>query len=118
MPFEIERVPCFTDNYVWLAREPASGLVGCVDPADPGPVLAALKRRGWRLTHVLNTHHHADHVGGNLTLKQATGCTIVGPAADRARIPGIDVAVEEGERFAFGAETAEILFVPGHTRGP
>ena len=117
MSLEIERVPCFTDNYVWLAREPVSGLVACVDPADTAPVAAALARRGWTLTHILNTHHHADHVGGNLWLKRATGCTIVGPAADRERIPGIDIALADGERFAFGAETAEVLDVPGHTRG-
>ena len=117
MPLEIVRVPAFTDNYVWLAREPASGLVACVDPADPAPVRAALTERGWRLTHILNTHHHADHVGGNLALKAETGCTIVGPAADRARIPGIDIALAEGERWALGAETAEVFDVPGHTRG-
>ncbi|HEY7688369.1 MAG TPA: hydroxyacylglutathione hydrolase, partial [Dongiaceae bacterium] len=49
--------------------------------------------------------------------KQATGCIIVGPRADHDRIPGIDVAVQEGERFEFGKTYAEILFIPGHTRG-
>jgi hydroxyacylglutathione hydrolase len=117
MTLEIVRIPCLTDNYVWLVREPGSGAVAVIDPADPGPVRAALDARGWRLTHILNTHHHADHVGGNLALKQATGCTIVGPRADRDRIPGIEVEVGDGDRYALGAETAEVLDVPGHTRG-
>src|SRR6185437_9380151 len=69
------------------------------------------------ITHILNTHHHGDHVGGNLEIKQATGCTIVGPAHDRERIPGIDIEVADGETYRFGGSTAEVFFVPGHTRG-
>lgn len=117
MAFEIVRVPCFVDNYVWLLREATSGAVGVVDPADPEPVRRELDRRGWRLTHILNTHHHNDHVGGNRALKAATGCIIVGPRADRERIPGIDVALGDGERWSLGAEEAVVYDVPGHTRG-
>lgn len=117
MPLEIVRIPCLADNYVWLLRETAQGAVAVVDPADPRPVHAALAARGWRLTHVLNTHHHADHVGGNLDLKAAYGCRIVGPRADQARIPGIDVALGDGDHVELGGERAEVLDVPGHTRG-
>jgi hydroxyacylglutathione hydrolase len=114
---EVVRVPALTDNYLWLVREPESGAVAVVDPAEAAPIERALAERNWRLTHILNTHHHGDHVGGNLALKAATGCTIVGPRADRARIPGIDVEVGDGERYRFGAATAEVFDVPGHTRG-
>ncbi len=114
---EIERIPCRTDNYVWLVREPASGAVAVVDPADAAPVAARLAARNLVLTHILNTHHHGDHVGGNLELKARWGCTIVGPSADAARIPGIDVQVGDGDSYALGAETAKIFDVPGHTRG-
>lgn len=114
---EIERIPVLQDNYVWLAREPEANLVAAVDPSVAEPVLAAAKRRGWRITHVLNTHHHPDHTGGNLAIKAATGCTIVGPSHDRARIPGIDIEVSDGDTYAFGGERAEIFFVPGHTSG-
>ena len=88
---EIVRIPVLSDNYVWLMREPQSGSVGVVDPAVAGPVLAEADKRGWKITHILNTHHHGDHVGGNREIKEATGCTIVGPRRDKARIPGIDV---------------------------
>ena len=114
---QIERVPALQDNYLWLVREPQSGFVAIVDPADPVPVRAALQKNEWTLTHILNTHHHPDHVGGNLTLKQEFGCTIVGPAPDAARIPGIDVKVGDGDTYRFGEAEAKVFFVPGHTRG-
>jgi hydroxyacylglutathione hydrolase len=114
---EIRLVPLLRDNYGYLLHEPAAGVTAIVDPSEAAPVLAAADKAGWTLTHILNTHHHPDHSGGNLALKQATGATIVGPQPDAARIPGIDVGVDEGEPFALGAAEAQILFIPGHTRG-
>ena len=114
---EIVRIPVLSDNYVWLMREPQSGSVGVVDPAVAGPVLAEADKRRWKITHILNTHHHGDHVGGNREIKEATGCTIVGFARDKARIPGIDVTVEDGDRYRFGEAEAEVFFIPGHTSG-
>jgi len=114
---QIALVPLLTDNYGYLLHDPASGATAIVDPSEAGPVLAAAEARGWRLSHILNTHHHADHSGGNLGLKQVTGAAVVGPAPDRARIPGIDIALDEGGRFRLGDAEAEILFIPGHTKG-
>ena len=114
---DIVTIPVLNDNYVWLMREPQSGAVGVVDPAVAGPVLAEAASRRWRITHILNTHHHGDHVGGNREIKEATGCRIVGPRRDRARIPGIDIEVDDGERFRFGEAEADVFFVPGHTKG-
>jgi hydroxyacylglutathione hydrolase len=114
---EVHQIPVLNDNYVYLARCTATGATGVVDPAVAGPVLAEAERLGWRITHILNTHHHGDHTGGNLEIKQKTGCTIVGPRADRQRIPGIDVEVDEGDTYTMGEATAEVFFVPGHTRG-
>jgi hydroxyacylglutathione hydrolase len=113
----IRQIPVLRDNYVYLLHDEASGATGVVDPSVAEPVLAQLAETGWRLTHILNTHHHADHTGGNLEIKRATGAIVVGPRADRDRIPGIDVAVADGERYALGSETAEVFDVPGHTRG-
>jgi len=114
---QIALVPLLTDNYGYLLHDPASGATAIVDPSEAAPVLAAAEAHGWRLSHILNTHHHADHSGGNLGLKQATGAAVVGPAPDRARIPGIDIALDEGESFRLGDAEAEILFIPGHTKG-
>jgi len=117
MTLEIQQIPALRDNYIYLLREPKSGAVGAVDPSVAAPVLAALQQRGLKLTHVINTHHHPDHTGGNLELKAATGAIVVGPLADKGRIPGIDVAVGDGDTFQFGDEAATVYDVPGHTRG-
>lgn len=117
MSLEIVQIPVLNDNYVYLAREPQSGAVGVVDPAVPEPVLAELQRRNWQLTHILNTHHHPDHVGGNMALKAATGCRVIGPEADAERIPGLDIAVGDNEGINLGNETARVFDVPGHTKG-
>ncbi len=114
---EIRQVPVLRDNYVYLLREPESGAVAAVDPSVAAPVAAALDSLGLKLTHILNTHHHNDHTGGNLELKARYGAIIVGPLADRARIPGIDVALAEGDKFKFGKQEAQVFDVPGHTRG-
>lgn len=114
---DIRQIPVLNDNYVYLVREPESGAVAVVDPAVVGPVLAEADRLGWTITHILNTHHHGDHTGGNLEIKEKTGCTIVGPGPDRDRIPGIDIEVNDGDTFTFGNAAADIFFVPGHTRG-
>ena len=113
----IRQIPVLKDNYVYLLHDPTTAATAAVDPSVAAPVLDALKREGWRLTHILNTHHHNDHTGGNLEIKAATGCTIVGPRADRERIPGIDIVVGDGETYRFGAEDAHVYDVPGHTRG-
>lgn len=112
---DIVRIPVLKDNYVWLIKAGAD--VAVVDPAVDGPVEEELARRGWRLTRILNTHHHNDHVGANLALKARHGCTIVGPRADRARIPGLDVDVADGEFYALDGAQARVFDVPGHTRG-
>lgn len=113
----IEQIPVLRDNYVYLLRDEEEGACAAVDPSLAAPVLAALDRLGWTLTHVFNTHHHHDHTGGNLDLKRATGCTIVGNGRDAARIPGIDVAVEDGGEAKLGSLCAKVMDVSGHTLG-
>jgi hydroxyacylglutathione hydrolase len=115
--FVIRQLLVLKDNYVYLLHEPQSGATAVVDPSVADPVLGALDETGWRLTHILNTHHHWDHTGGNEALKAATGALVVGPRADRERIPAIDVALGEGDCYTIGSEEAEIFDVPGHTRG-
>lgn len=114
---DIVQIPVLTDNYIYLLRDQASGRTAVVDPAEAGPVLAALTARGWNLDFILNTHHHGDHVGGNRQLVAATGCHVVGPAADHARIPLIGTEVADGETFALGDSVATVFDVPGHTSG-
>jgi hydroxyacylglutathione hydrolase len=113
----VEIVPVLSDNYVFLLHEPNSGATAAVDPAVPGPVIEALAAKGWRLSHIFNTHHHADHTGGNRELQRATGCAVVGARRDADRIPGITVEVRNGETFLLGSAAARVFDVPGHTIG-
>lgn len=114
---DIVTLPVLTDNYIHIIHDPASLETAAVDPALAPPVLDLLAEKGWRLTAIFNTHHHWDHVGGNLELKQQTGCEIIAPFADRERIPGIDRGVNEGDVVTVGKHRAQILFTPGHTSG-
>lgn len=113
---EIEPVLCLRDNYAYLVYDRADGVCAVVDPSEPEPVKRALAARGLTLTHILNTHHHMDHVGGNLALKEYSGAKIVGPEKDAARIPGIDIGVNEGETLKLGSHGAKVLEIPAHTR--
>jgi hydroxyacylglutathione hydrolase len=112
----IELVPCLSDNYAYLIHDPTERLCAVVDPSEPEPVRRALAEKGWTLTHILNTHHHFDHTGGNIPLKEQFGATVVGPGKDRERIPGIDVGVDESAPWRFGRHGVTILEIPAHTR--
>ena len=114
---EIVAVPAFADNYLWLVHDPASGETAVVDPGDPAPVLEEAERRGWRIGKILNTHWHPDHTGGNLKIKDRTGAAIIGPAGENGRVPGLDIALKEGDRVSIGSHEAEVWEVPGHTIG-
>ncbi len=113
----VRLIPLLSDNYAYLLREERSGKTAVVDPSVAPPVLDLLRDQGLGLDFILNTHHHPDHSGGNLEIKAATGARVVGPAADRDRIPGIDMALADGETFALGESVATVLDIPGHTRG-
>ncbi len=114
---DIVRIPVLSDNYVWLVHEPVSRATMVVDPAVAEPVLAAAAERGWTITDIWNTHWHPDHTGGNAAIKEATGCTITGPAAEYARIPTLDVQVKGGDRVRLGDVEADVWDVPAHTAG-
>ena len=117
MTLEIIRIPVLSDNYVWLVHEPVSGETMAVDPAIAEPVLEEAKARGWTITQIWNTHWHPDHTGGNAAIKDATGCTITGPAAEAERIPTLDRMVAEGDTVMLGAAEARVIDVPAHTAG-
>ncbi len=114
---QVHPIPCFSDNYAWVLREPRSGEVAVVDPPEASPILQFLEKKGWELGTILLTHHHPDHIGGVPGLVAACSCEVVGPAAERARIPLIDEYYSDGDRLVFGEEVATCWEIPGHTRG-
>jgi hydroxyacylglutathione hydrolase len=117
MPVTAKPVPILSDNYAWMLRDAASGAVAIVDPADPGPIIAAVERAGGRLDMILLTHHHADHVAGSDAVRARFNCPVVGAAADAHRLPRLDRAVREGDTVQLGGAEARVIDTPGHTRG-
>lgn len=114
---EIELVPCRSDNYAVLVHDSGSGTTLLVDAPDAAPIQAVLDRRGWRLTHILVTHHHGDHVAGIAALKAASGAAVIGPAREADRIADLDRTVGDGDRIAAGPFEATVIETPGHTLG-
>lgn len=117
MPIDIRQFPCLSDNYGYLVRDRATGAVATIDTPDSDAINAALAREGWRLTHILNTHWHPDHAGGNLALKERWQCRIFGPRREATKIPGLDEPVGEGDIVSLGASRAVVRDTPGHTAG-
>ena len=113
----VKQIAVLHDNYIYLIHDPISGETAAVDPAIAEPVLKILNEQEWQLTYILNTHHHSDHVGANLTLKKQTGCQIIGSHYDQNRIPGIDQTVSEGDSILIGPHKASVIETPGHTLG-
>lgn len=114
---QIIRLPVLSDNYIFLLHDPQHNIAAVVDPAEAQPVLDELTKLKAELVAIFNTHHHGDHVGGNTQLmKKFPQVTVYGGAEDRGRIPGQQVFLQEGDRVQFGNRTANVLFVPGHTR--
>ncbi|WP_062226855.1 hydroxyacylglutathione hydrolase [Aureimonas frigidaquae] len=114
---EIRQFLCRTDNFGVLLHNGASGDTIAIDAPEAAPIRAALDAEGWSLTHILTTHHHADHVAGNAELKAHYGATIIGPQAEADRIPGIDRRVTGGDSFSIGDIEIVVIDTPGHTLG-
>ncbi|MGO4854231.1 hydroxyacylglutathione hydrolase [Phaeovulum sp. W22_SRMD_FR3] len=117
MPADLVVVPCLNDNYAYLIHDTATDATAVVDVPEAAPILTALAERGWKLTHILLTHHHDDHIGGVEALVAATGARVVGARADAHRLPPLTEAVTEGDMVQFGTENFEVIDVPGHTVG-
>ncbi|NEQ99383.1 MAG: hydroxyacylglutathione hydrolase [Cyanothece sp. SIO2G6] len=115
---QIHRIPVLSDNYIFVLYDDTQPAVAVVDPAEANPVLRWLDDHNVTLTAILNTHHHGDHVGGNRQLLQRfPNAVVYGGAEDWGRIPGQQVSLVEGDRVTVGDRTAQVYFVPGHTRG-
>jgi len=110
-------IPCLTDNYAYIINDNNSKVVGVVDPSEASPIIKFLKKQNLKLDYILNTHHHFDHIGGNIELKKIYNAKVVGFEGDKHRIPGIDITLDNNEKWIFGNSKVKILHIPGHTLG-
>jgi len=110
-------IPCLEDNYAYLLDD-GSGELAIVDASEGAPVLAAVERTKGRLTAVLATHHHHDHVGGNEdVVARHPGVRVYGYESDRGRIPSQTEYLGDGQTFTWGKTAVRALHIPGHTLG-
>ena len=113
---KIEIISCLSDNYSYLIHDEESNTVAIIDPSEFKPCDKIIKKYN-KLDFILNTHHHADHVNGNLELKKKYNSKILGFSQDKKRIPGIDILLEENQKQKIGNLEFEVMFIPGHTKG-
>lgn len=115
--FEILTIPCLQDNYAFLIGDPVTGNAALVDVPEAAPIMTALARTGWRLTDVLLTHHHPDHVMGLTALGIESSVSVIGAAADAHRLPPLDIECADGDTLDILGAQFDVLDVSGHTNG-
>jgi hydroxyacylglutathione hydrolase len=113
----VHQFMCLEDNYGVLVHDTVTGTTMAIDAPDATVIADELKKRGWQLTHILTTHHHADHVQGNLELKEVFGCRIIGPEKEKDKIPGISKTLRGGDVFEIAQRKVKVFDCPGHTAG-
>jgi hydroxyacylglutathione hydrolase len=117
LSLQVKLLPAFRDNYIFLVYNQVTKESLVVDPGDPDVVLAELSKKGLQLNYILNTHHHQDHVGGNLKLKDHTSCKIFAPQKEKSLIPAVDNSVKEADELFLLDSKIKVIETPGHTLG-
>ena len=112
----VEIIPCLSDNYSYLIHEKETGITSIVDPSEFNACDKIINKYK-KLDFILNTHHHADHIGANLELKKKYNSKILGFSSDKNRIPGIDILLKDNQKHKIGNLEFKVIFVPGHTKG-
>ena len=113
---KIEIIPCLSDNYSYLIFEKETNTVSIVDPSEFDACDEIIKRYK-KLDFILNTHHHSDHVNGNIKLKEKYNSKVLGFDNDSSRIPGIDILLKKNQKQKIGNLEFKVIFIPGHTSG-
>jgi hydroxyacylglutathione hydrolase len=111
-------IACRVDNYAYLltCRETQQAVV--IDPSEAGPVLHATANEIANVAAILCTHHHYDHVEGNVEVMHALGVErLYGHASDRGRIPGQTHLLQDGDTLEIGKLKISTLYIPAHTMG-
>ena len=114
---EINIIDAFSDNYIYLIRNEAKNITSVIDPGESSPVIKFLKSRGWDLDEIVNTHHHHDHIGGNVELLEIYKSKLIAPKYDKTRISNIDILVSDNDLINIAGTKTRVIHTPGHTLG-
>ena len=114
---KVEIIKCLQDNYSYLIIDESNQDACVIDPSEANPIIDFIENKKINLKYILNTHHHYDHIGGNLKLKKKYNSKVVGFKNDKSRIPGIDILLEDNQVWRANNFEAKIYHVPGHTSG-
>jgi len=114
---KVEIIKCLQDNYSYLIIDESNQDACVIDPSEANPIIDFIENKKINLKYILNTHHHYDHIGGNLELKKKYNSKVVGFKNDKSRIPGIDILLEDNQVWRANNFEAKIYHVPGHTSG-
>ena len=113
----IEIIRCLQDNYSYLIVDNTNNTACVVDPGEAKTIIDYIEKNEINLKFILNTHHHGDHVNGNLEIKKKFNSKVVGYKGDKERIPGIDFLVDDNQIWEEDRFKAKIYHIPGHTSG-
>ena len=113
----IEIIRCLQDNYSYLIVDNTNNTACVVDPGEAKPIIDYIEKNEINLKFILNTHHHGDHVNGNLEIKKKFNSKVIGYKGDKERIPGIDFLVNDNQIWEEDRFKAKIYHIPGHTSG-
>ena len=114
---QVTPISCLADNYAYIISDESFKTVGVIDPSEAEPIISYLDKKKIKLSYILNTHHHFDHIGGNDKLKKKYNAKVIGFEGDKHRIPGIDITLKDNEKWTFGNSLIKIIHIPGHTLG-
>tara|TARA_Y100000022_G_scaffold15390_1_gene11980 strand:- start:712 stop:1431 length:720 start_codon:yes stop_codon:yes gene_type:complete len=114
---KVEIIKCLKDNYSYLITDEKTQIACIIDPSEAAPIINFIEGKKINLKYILNTHHHFDHIGGNVELKEKYNSCIVGYKGDKNRIPKIDILLDDNQIWKKDNFEAKIYHIPGHTSG-
>ena len=114
---QIEIIKALSDNYIYVLHNPINKQTAVIDPGEAQPVIELLEKKGWKLSHIFNTHHHEDHIGGNQKLIDKYNCKLIAPKYDQNRIRNCDHYVLDGDEIDIIGKKGKVFYTPGHTIG-
>lgn len=105
------------NNYAYILSDSNQSFCAIIDASEAAPIIDFCDKNNLKPQYILTTHHHFDHIGGNIELKNKYGLKIVGPDIEKNLIQGIDITVNDGDIFNLGEKKVKVISAPGHTKG-